>query len=77
MPYEQSPQISNGYRTDHLYFKEVKSFLGVYPSDLLPHSIHEQTGTIILNTDPHTQEGTHWLTIIFQPKYSTAFYFDS
>ena len=38
--------------------KNVKSFLGVYPSDLLPHSIHEQTGTVILNTDSHTQEGT-------------------
>jgi len=35
--------------------KNVKSFLGVYPSDLLPQSIHQQTGTIILNTDPHTQ----------------------
>jgi len=33
--------------------KNVKSFLGVYPSVLLPHSIHQQTGTVILNTDPH------------------------
>jgi len=57
--------------------KNVKSFLGVYPSELLPHSIHEQTGTVILNTDPHTQEGTHWLAIHFQPKPSTAFFFDS
>jgi len=57
--------------------KNFKSFLGVYPSDLLPHSIHQQTGTVILNTDPHTQEGTHWLAIHFQPKSSTAFYFDS
>jgi len=57
--------------------KNVKSFLGVYPSDLLPHSIHQQTGTVILNTDPHTQEGTHRLAIHFQPKFSTAFYFDS
>jgi len=57
--------------------KNVKSFLGVCPSDLLPHSIHQQTGTVILNTDPHTQEGTHWLAIHFRPKSSTAFYFDS
>ena len=57
--------------------KDFKSFLGVYPSDLLPHSIHQQTGTVILNTDPHTQEGTHWLAIHFQPKSSTAFFFDS
>jgi len=57
--------------------KNVKSFLGGYPSDLLPHSIHQQTGTVILNTDPHMQEGTHWLAIHFQPKSSTAFFFDS
>jgi len=57
--------------------KNVKSFLGVYPSDLLPNSVHQQTGTVILNTDPLTQEGTHWPAIHFQPKSSTAFYFDS
>ena len=57
--------------------KNVKSFLGVYPSDLLPHSIHQHTGIVILNTDPQTQEGTQWLAIQFQPKSSTAFYFDS
>ena len=48
--------------------KNAKSFLGVYPSDLLLHSIHQQTGTVILNTDPHTQEGTPWIAIHFQPK---------
>jgi len=57
--------------------KNVKSFLGVYPPDLLPLTILQQTGTVILNTDPHTQEGTHWLAIHFQLKSSTAFYFDS
>jgi len=57
--------------------KNVKSFLGVYPSEMLPHSIHQQTGTVIINTDPHTREGTHWLAIHFQPKSSTAFIFDS
>jgi hypothetical protein len=55
----------------------VKSFLGVYPSHLIPHSIHQQTGTVIINTDPHTQQGTHWIAMHFQPKSSTAFYFDS
>ena len=54
--------------------KHVKSFLSVYPSDRLPHSIHQQTSTVILNTDPHTHEGTHWLAIHFKPKSSTAFY---
>ena len=77
MPYERSPQISNGHRTDHLYPKGRQIISGVYPSDLLPHSIHQQIGTVILNTYPHTQKGTHWLAIHFQPKSSTAFYFDS
>jgi len=57
--------------------KKVKSFLGVYPSDLLSLSIRQQSGTVILNTYPRTQEGTHWLAIHFKPKSSTAFYFDS
>ena len=57
--------------------KNVKSFLGVYTSDLLPHSIHQEAGTVILNTDLHTQEGKHWLAIHFQQKSSTAFYFHS
>ena len=36
--------------------QDVNSFLGVYASDLLPLSI-AQTGTIIVNTDPHTEAG--------------------
>ena len=39
----------------------VGSFLGVFPSDLLPgHSI-ARSGTLIVNTDPHTESGSHWL----------------
>ena len=57
-------------------FKNFKSFLGVYPSDLLPQSIR-QAGTVIINSDPHTKEGSHWLAIYFEPKSSEAFYFDS
>jgi hypothetical protein len=57
--------------------KNVRTFLGVYPSDLLPNSIQHQTGTVIINVDPHTREGSRWLAVHFQPKSSTAFYFDS
>jgi hypothetical protein len=56
--------------------KNVKSFLGAFPSDLLPHSINVPS-TIILNTDNHTQTGTHRLAIHLEPRSSTAFYFDS
>ena len=54
----------------------VDSFLGVYASDLLPCSI-KQTGTLIVNTDPHTEKGSHWLAIHVQPRASSCYYFDS
>jgi len=54
----------------------VKSFLGAFPSDLLPHSI-TQPSTVIVNTDAHTQTGSHWLAIRLEPWAFTAFYFDS
>ena len=54
----------------------VKSFLGVFPSDLLPHSV-TQPCTVIVNTDAHTHSGSHWLAIRIEPRSSEAFYFDS
>jgi hypothetical protein len=54
----------------------VKSFLGAFPSDMLPHSI-TQPSIVIVNIDAHTQSGTHWLAIRLEPTSSTAFYFDS
>jgi len=54
----------------------VKSFLGAFPSDLLPHSI-TQHSTVIVNTDAHTQTESHWLAIRLEPRASTALYFES
>jgi len=56
--------------------RDVKSFLGVYPSDILPNSI-VWSGTVIINAEPHTEKGSHWLAIHFEPKASSAYYFDS
>ena len=56
--------------------KDMRSFLGVFPSDMLPRSV-TQTGTVIINTDPHTEKGSHWLAVLFFPKSSSAYYFDS
>jgi len=57
--------------------QDVNSFLGVYSSDILPRSI-VQTGTVIVNTDPHTQRGSHWQAIHFQnPRSSSCYFFDS
>ena len=56
--------------------QNVKSFLGVFPSDLLPHSIARYDIGII-NADPQTEIFSHWLAILFEPKASSAYYFDS
>ena len=56
--------------------KEVRSFLGVYPSDMLPRSV-TRLGTVTINADPHTEKGSQWLAVHLRPKSSSAFYFDS
>jgi hypothetical protein len=52
-------------------------FSGVCPSDLLPTHAIIRNGTVIVNADPHTRSGSHWLAIRLEPKSSSAFYFDS
>ena len=42
---------------------------------MLPRSI-AQPSTVIVNTDAHTQSGSHWLAIRLEPRSSTAFYFE-
>ena len=56
--------------------QDVPTFLGVYPSDLLTGIVH-RTGTLIINADPYTREGSHWLAIHVEPRLSSASYFDS
>ena len=56
--------------------RNVRSFLGVFLSDLLPQSV-SQSGTVIINADPHTEKGSHWLAVLFRPKSASAYYFDS
>ena len=53
--------------------KDVPSFLGVYPSDILPPSI-TRSATLILNTYPHTAKWTHWLAIHLQPRFYTGYF---
>jgi hypothetical protein len=57
--------------------RDVVSFLGVFPSDLLPEYPLAESGTLRVNTDLHPEPGSHWLAIHFQPRSSTAYYFDS
>jgi len=58
--------------------QDVNSILGVYASDLVPLSI-VQTGTIIVNTDPHTEKGSQWQAIHSQNPHrsSSSYFFDS
>ena len=56
--------------------RNVKCFLGVFPSDILPNSI-TRAGTVIIIADPHTEKGSHLLAIHFVAKASSAYYFDS
>ena len=56
--------------------KDVPTCLGVYPSDLLPTTIHK-TGTVIITADPYTREVSHWLAMHLEPLLSYASYFDS
>ena len=73
---EPSPQTSKMDTVQiSCTLNNVKSFLGAFASDLL-HSI-TRPSTVIVNTDAHTQSGSHWLAIRLEPSSSTAFYFDS
>jgi hypothetical protein len=57
--------------------RDVGSFLGVFPSDMLPTHPIQRSGTLIVNTDPHTDSGWHWLAIHIQSRSSRLYYFDS
>ena len=54
----------------------VSSYLGVFPSDLLPQHFIARSGTLVVNTDPHTESGSHWIAIHFQPRSHSSYYFD-
>ena len=60
----------------HSTLKDVPLCLGVYPSDILPPSI-TRPSTLIVNTDPHTASGTHWLAMYLQPRSYSGHFFDS
>ena len=56
--------FNNGYVADTLYSKGLDSFLGVYPSDILPPPPSlTRSVTLFLNTDPQTAEGMPLLVI--------------
>jgi len=63
------------YRT----LSHVPTFAGVLPSDLPPTS--SLPGfvmyTLIINTNDHTEPGSHWVPGHLDTRSSTGYYFDS
>jgi hypothetical protein len=59
------------------YLRDVGSFLGVFAYDMLPKYPTERSGTIIVNTDPHTEYESHWIAIHIQSRSSRLHYFYS
>jgi len=43
---------------------------------MFPRSV-TQSGTVIINVDPHTKKVSDWPAIHFLPKFSTAYFFGS
>ena len=60
-----------------LYHRDTRHmFMGVYPSDRLPHIIPKnKTLALIANTDPSHKPGQHWVAFFFTK--STVYFFDS
>ena len=56
--------------------KDVRSFLGIFPSDMLPRFV-TQSGTVIIDADPHTENDSHCLAVHLLPKSSSACFFYS
>jgi hypothetical protein len=52
------------------------SFLGVYPSDLLPLTNMPKNSALVFNTDPQDKPGQHWIAV-YVDKGGKGEYFDS
>ena len=55
----------------------VRSFHGVFPSDLLFHTPVARSVTLIVNTEPHTENVSHLLAVHLQSRSHSSFYFGS
>lgn len=63
-------KVMRGHSKTNKYFK------GVFASDKLPHTKVKRPSCFIINTDPSTKPGTHWVAIYF-PNKGKPEYFDS
>ena len=74
--HERFRQTFDGHEQILCTLRNVRSFLGVFPSDLLQQSV-SQSDTVIINADPLTEKVSHWLAVLFRPNSASAYYFDS
>lgn len=51
-------------------------FKGVFASDTIPQNFNSYPCTFILNTDPHTKPGSHWLAV-YMNSFDDVEFFDS
>ena len=50
-------------------------FVGVYPRDRLPRTVKTYPSAYVWNTDPHTTNGEHWISV-FLDECGRGEYFD-
>jgi hypothetical protein len=66
-------EITNAMKKNN---KTKSYFKGVYACDKLPRTKVKKPTCFIINTDPSSKPGTHWVAVYF-PKKGSAEYFDS
>ena len=68
----RSNQITRRLKNDEY---ASKSFIGVFPRDILP-AIKMFPSSLVINTDPSHSPGSHWLAVYFDSQKKCTF-FDS
>jgi hypothetical protein len=64
--------------TNTVRVERSEIILGVFPSDLLlQFTERPKYGTVIINANPHTEGGSHWLSVHSRSKSSIAYCIDS
>ncbi len=59
---------------NNVYTRDV--FAGVYPRDRMPRIVKNYPRAYVCNTDPHDQDGEHWVAI-YLDRDGTGEYFDA
>jgi hypothetical protein len=56
--------------------KDDPLFVGVFPSDVLPNIVGVKPFKMIINLDPSTQPGSHWVAV-YRHVNGHGYYFDT